>query len=565
MPGIVHFVRGAATQIPELYRIKNGIEPFKTLVKSMRKEFANQIVTDEDLMTFLPDRGTLDQMVECYLRNFESTYRILHIPSFRKEYEAFSSDPQTVRPEFLIILLLICACTRCLISGNRRMYIANSSVDREEANKIIMMTEVWLSRQSQKKLTLTNFQIRILRVMAAEVNLTKTKRDWNETSSLLTHAMSFGLHRDTGIALKKTTVFDQEMRRRLWATIVEMNLQASVDRGLPPLTEIVSSDCGVPSNVDDDEFDPSTITLPPSRPESEFTRASYLNLSSRSLSLRSALTKALNEPRRLFAYETILHYHQAIEEQLSALPAWSAQTGGLLRADDFSAIASAHLRMQLEQFQILLHVTAIRQATSVTNLCFSRSAFLSVTRSMMQTLFQLLSNRDLGLIMLRNDAQRAALYVGYVGNTSSQGGLVDHGDKVSNWLEVLWPLLDVLEPKLIRLGLLQPEHFHSYSLYDMLRSKECPLNETGQKRSGMERIMAFCNTIFDSQDPEFIAKYKQQVSNLGERGVLCIVLIIEQNSTTTSSAPVMQTKAAGEQTMLADANNAMVCWRMICC
>lgn len=62
-----------------------------------------------------------------------------------------------------------------------------------------------------------------------------------------------GLHRDPS-QLAKMTVYRAEMRRRLWATILELNLQASFDAGNPPLISPKHYDVLLPANLNDDQL-----------------------------------------------------------------------------------------------------------------------------------------------------------------------------------------------------------------------------------------------------------------------------------------------------------------------
>ena len=50
-----------------------------------------------------------------YFRNFESTYRILHIPSFNNEYERYWVDPSAVDDGWVFTLLLILAIGSCFV------------------------------------------------------------------------------------------------------------------------------------------------------------------------------------------------------------------------------------------------------------------------------------------------------------------------------------------------------------------------------------------------------------------------------------------------------------------
>src|SRR5262249_3642657 len=62
-----------------------------------------------DLLCTLPTKDVCDELVCCYMRTFELIYRIVHIPSFWKDYQQFWAQPQSVPRHFVMKLLLILA------------------------------------------------------------------------------------------------------------------------------------------------------------------------------------------------------------------------------------------------------------------------------------------------------------------------------------------------------------------------------------------------------------------------------------------------------------------------
>jgi hypothetical protein len=60
----------------------------------------------------------------------------------------------------------------------------------------------------------------------------KTKEFYQETQAHIAYMRAIGLHRDPDIFKGRCTTFESEIRRRLWATSLELELQASIDRGM---------------------------------------------------------------------------------------------------------------------------------------------------------------------------------------------------------------------------------------------------------------------------------------------------------------------------------------------
>lgn len=69
--------------------------------------------------------------------------------------------------------------------------------------------------------------------------------------------------------LKKMSPFQAENRRRLWAKIMELDLQASLASGMPVLTPDLDMVPLMPANLNDSDFDEHTVKLPPFKPLQE--------------------------------------------------------------------------------------------------------------------------------------------------------------------------------------------------------------------------------------------------------------------------------------------------------
>jgi hypothetical protein len=98
---------------------------------------------------------------------------------------------------------------------------------------------------------------------------------WVVTAMIVRLAMRCGYHRDpkyfTGIS-----AFQGEMRRRAWSYIRMCDILLSFQLALPNMIRVGDCDTELPRNIFDDEFDPGTKELPPSRPRTEPTPLSYM-------------------------------------------------------------------------------------------------------------------------------------------------------------------------------------------------------------------------------------------------------------------------------------------------
>ena len=201
-------------------------------------------------------------------------------------------------------------------------FIGKNSSARETAIRLIQTCEAWLQRQTHKHLTLALIQIRCLIVFARQMNRIKKKRAWTVAGDLVRFGMSLGLHRDASVLEGKVSIFAQEMRKRLWATIVELELQASFVRGMPSSSMSISCNCGAPANISDSHLQGSAEEPLISKDPGIWTATSYLRLSRSSVALRASLNQVINEPQEELEYEDMLAWDKRIGKHLQSLPNW---------------------------------------------------------------------------------------------------------------------------------------------------------------------------------------------------------------------------------------------------
>ena len=368
-------------------------------------------LTDAEIVHLLPDRQVVDRLVHLYFDTFESTYRILHAPSFWKEYSSFWEDSQACSPAFVILLLLTMGTAICTADEDSQKYIGDSSLSRERAVLWIEASEWWLGRQSQKHTSLAIWQIRCLLLLAKQVNAVKKKRTWTVAGTLLREAMAAGFHRDPDPSslAGKMSFFDTEMRRRLWTTITELELLVSIDRGMPSSAGI-PSDNGLIFNVNDEDLDPDRDSTPTSKPWEEFTSCSFLHMSSASFHLRLSLNSRVNDPTSPLQYEEVLDCEEMITKELQRLPPRD-ESGHSQGHGGMTLIARTLLDVQLRQFLILIHAPFARQRTTNSRSLVSRMICINAAVSILEQYSQLQKSGNFLPLLLRQDCYRAALTI----------------------------------------------------------------------------------------------------------------------------------------------------------
>lgn len=195
---------------------------------------------------------------------------------------------------FVIKFLLTLAIGSCMLNGADELKVSL----RQAAANAIRKADAWQCGTIDKhRLCLDTIQTHCLVLLARQTSAVEFGDDlvWISAGSLLRTAFTMGLHRDPTL-LQDLSVYQIEMRRRLWATVLELNVQSSLDSGMPPLIGPGDYDCGPPSNINDDEISPDTATVHASsaRADTVFTQTSCQRIVLRSLSIRLQVTRVLN-------------------------------------------------------------------------------------------------------------------------------------------------------------------------------------------------------------------------------------------------------------------------------
>jgi hypothetical protein len=172
---------------------------------------------------------------------------------------------------------------------------------RHTISQWIYAAQVWLSGPMEKdRLNMSGIQIHCLTILARQIFSIGGDLIWMSVGSLVHRAMQIGLHRDPQ-HLPPMSLLQAELRRRLWATILEMVIQSSADAAMPPRISFEEFDTEPPSNINDDEFDEST-KIPRSHPDDVYTTTSMQLILLKSTPIRFRVLHLLNGLRSELPY-----------------------------------------------------------------------------------------------------------------------------------------------------------------------------------------------------------------------------------------------------------------------
>jgi hypothetical protein len=112
----------------------------------------------------------------------------------------------------------------------------------------------------------------LIMVLTGEFTLVgETATDcWLLINMILHISMRMGYHRDPD-NFPGISPFNIEMLRRVWTTILQLDLVISLELRLPRSATDMYIDVKEPRNLHDTDFDERTTEMPPRRPETEWT------------------------------------------------------------------------------------------------------------------------------------------------------------------------------------------------------------------------------------------------------------------------------------------------------
>ncbi|KAL7925591.1 hypothetical protein ACQKWADRAFT_227368 [Trichoderma austrokoningii] len=282
----VHLLEEKSNTYPLLLKCKS----LARAIKARRNPPWPTIPTRE-----LPERQVCDKLIDCYLKTTENTNRILHLPSFKRDYEELWEPGAFPDIAFIVHLKLVLALgTIC--------YDEEFSL-RTSAIRWVYEAQTWISEPEFKaRLGIQFIQTHILLLLAREAVGVAADSVWVSAGDLVRRAMHMGLHRDPH-HLPRRSLYATQMHRRLWNTILEILLKMSLSSGGPPLISPDDFDTEPPGNFDDDQLMTESSV---EKPENEYTSMSIARALRKTLLARLAVTSFLNDLTSCGTYERTL-------------------------------------------------------------------------------------------------------------------------------------------------------------------------------------------------------------------------------------------------------------------
>ena len=339
------------------------------------------ILVSNALATQFVSRAIADNLIDIYLSTIDRVYRIIHVPTFRTDYERYWADPQSVHPSFKMQMQLCAAIGASMVDDKFDM--------REAALRWTFEARLWLILPPHKaSISVAGVQVMLLLQIARQAVGVGGGVTWPDAGSLLRSAMYAGLHRDPR-HLPRMTVLRAEIRRRLWAAILEMQIQTSIDSGGPPLISLDDYDTEPPSNLDDDQLtdDLESSEHRPIPSSNTHTQTSLQLLLLQHFPIRLAVAKFVNDLGSKSTYEETLRLNgeltsscHAISRRLNKLISSSSSSSHSCTTPPITLFHKHYVELMTYRFIIALHNPLLTVAFDNPAYYFSRKMLVDTVK-----------------------------------------------------------------------------------------------------------------------------------------------------------------------------------------
>ncbi|KAF4626513.1 hypothetical protein G7Y89_g11640 [Cudoniella acicularis] len=227
-----------------------------------------------EMLHLLPEDSVIDVLVHRYVSDLENVLRVLHIPTFIKQCDEVKnlrrSGTSTLPPhlpEAIVAQLLAVVVITSRLNDSNDVVSAPIRISEDQITTSIYLLQKWLdTTKGKQRINLPVLRAQTLLLIARSANSTSMPELWNYSGILVRVAMIMGLHRDPE-QLVEMSKFEKEQRRKIWRTIVELDLQFSLATGMSPA--VLSSDFNSMNLVHVDDYDLTEDMVEYPQPKSE--------------------------------------------------------------------------------------------------------------------------------------------------------------------------------------------------------------------------------------------------------------------------------------------------------
>ncbi|EAS33271.3 C6 transcription factor [Coccidioides immitis RS] len=272
-----------------------------------------------EIMSSFPSKYTTDILVARYFNTYDPSIHLIHAPTFKKEYARHWQDPSNTS---IVWIGMVFAMMRLAVLSYHRdedepPEFREKSLDiagsyQSSMAQCLILADYTKPHRYVLEALVLHLQGEYSQTSDAQVSL------WVLVGIIVRLAMRMGYHRDANM-FPNISVFQGEMRRRLWSFIRCADLLFSFQVGLPSMVRSGDSDTDIPRSLHDDDFDENSTALPPGRPFNEPTPVSYLVAKTR---LAFVFGRVLEHSQKVkgSTYEEVMEIDKALRQARELVP-----------------------------------------------------------------------------------------------------------------------------------------------------------------------------------------------------------------------------------------------------
>ncbi|KAF2132735.1 fungal-specific transcription factor domain-containing protein [Dothidotthia symphoricarpi CBS 119687] len=341
------------------------------------------LATKEEMLAAVPTRQVVDRLVSRYFSSFEMSPAVLHSVQFLEEYEDFWRDPSET-PVIWLGLLFTIMCLAAQFQKFRLDPCSQTPTNQSLEQDLQNMVETF-RRNIVQCLILGNYAkggpyvLETLMLYIAVELLSRNDAEMGVCillGTIVQLAMHMGYHRDPK-HFKSMSAFTGEMRKRVWATIVELDIGISTQMGLPRLIKQWQTDTTEPLNLQDSDFNKTTTDMPPCRPETDLTPMLYRLVKARFMATIGSIWDFATDIRS-YAYDDVMKMDKKLQETYISIPTclkWRSMALCILDSPQI-IMQKMFLEIMFHRAKIVLHRKYLHCSPMMTQYGYSQQACL---------------------------------------------------------------------------------------------------------------------------------------------------------------------------------------------
>ncbi len=293
--------------LSELKRLQQNPTP-NSLTQISREASADR----QYLLSLLPAQNVCDTLVDVYFQSFGLLYDFVHRPTFIRRYKSLWSKPHNSHPIFISLVLLVIAVA-----------MLRDTVSRSKAKHITRTVEIFLfGIDALRKPRIALFQTLCLLILSRFIGCAETESPdslWSIMGMTMRMAFATGSHRNP-CRFGNITPFRAEMRKRLWANFLRMDLEYAVQYGMPHTLRATDHDCPFPSNLDSNDLDEDMTVSPKAKMDHTYTDSSFGVLMAKLVCIGLEIQNAVCSPENCLSLGDARTYYDRLERVLDDVP-----------------------------------------------------------------------------------------------------------------------------------------------------------------------------------------------------------------------------------------------------